>query len=54
MPFGMTNSLATFQHFMNNIFCNIADIFVIVYLDGILVFSKTEEEHRIHVRRVLE
>ena len=54
MPFGMTNSPATFQHFMNDIFRNIANIFVIVYLDDILVFSETEEEHRVHVRRVLE
>ena len=54
MPFGMTNSLATFQHFMNDIFHDTADIFVIVYLDDILVFSETEEEHRVHVRRVLE
>ena len=37
MPFGMTNSPATFQHFMNDIFCDMADIFVIVYLDNILV-----------------
>ena len=49
MPFGMTNSPPTFQHFMNDIFCNMANIFVIVYLDDILVFSKMEEEHRVHV-----
>ena len=54
MPFGMTNSAAIFQHFMNDIFRDMADIFVIVYLDDILVFSETEEEHRVHVRRVLE
>ena len=45
MPFG---------HFMNDIFRDVANIFVIVYLDDILVFSETEEEHRIHVQRVLE
>ena len=54
MPFGMTNSPATFHHFMNDIFCDMANIFVIVYLDDILVFSETKEEHRVHVRRVLE
>ena len=54
MPFGMTNSPATFQHFMNDIFRDMADIFVIVYLDDILVFSDNEEEHRDHVRRVLQ
>ena len=54
MPFGMTNSPATFQHFMNDIFRNMADIFVIVYLDDILVFSDNEEDHKDHVRRVLQ
>ena len=50
MPFGMTNSPATFQHFMNDIFCDMADIFVIVYLDDILIFSDNEEDHKDHVR----
>ena len=54
MPFGMTNSPATFQYFMNDIFHDMSDVFVIVYLDDILVFSETEEEHCVHVRRVLE
>ena len=54
MPFGMTNSPATFQHFMNDIFHDMADIFVIVYLDDILVFSDNEAEHEEHVRRVLQ
>ena len=49
MPFGMTNSLATFQHFMNDIFRDMADIFVIVYLDDILVFSDNKEDHKDHV-----
>ena len=54
MPFGMTNSPATFQHFMNNIFCDMANIFVIVYLDNILVFSNTKEDHKDHVHQVLQ
>ena len=54
MPFGMTNSPATFQHFMNDIFRDMADIFVIVYLDNILVFSGNEEDHKDHFRRVLQ
>ena len=49
MPFGMTNSPATFQHFMNDIFRDMADIFVIVYLDDILVFSDNKEDHKDHV-----
>jgi len=46
MFFGMTNSPATFQTMMNNIFQNlIAEGIVVVYLDDILIFTKTEEEH---------
>jgi len=46
MFFGMTNSPATFQTMMNNIFRNlIAEGIVVVYLDNILIFTKTEEEH---------
>ena len=39
---------------MNNIFHDMANIFVIVYLDNILVFSDNEAEHEEHVRRVLQ
>jgi len=46
MFFEMTNSLATFQTIMNDIFQNlIAEGIVVVYLDDILIFTKTEEEH---------
>jgi len=54
MPFGMTNSPATFQYFMNDIFHDMTDIFVIIYLNDILIFSKNLDEHKIHVRKVLE
>jgi len=54
MPFGMTNSPATFQYFMNDIFHDMTDIFMIIYLDNILIFSKNLDEHKIHVRKVLE
>src|SRR6266481_10077549 len=53
MPMGLMNAPATFQHFMNDIFQDMSDLFVIVYLDDILVFSKSVEEHHGHVRRVL-
>ncbi|QRV77353.1 Retrotransposable element Tf2 protein [Ceratobasidium sp. AG-Ba] len=53
MPFGLTNTPATFQHFMNDIFRNILDVYVIIYLDDILVFSKDEANHEKHVREVL-
>jgi len=54
MFFGMSNSPATFQTMMNDIFQNlIAEGIVVVYLDNILIFTKTEEEHAQAVRRVL-
>ncbi|KAG5735086.1 hypothetical protein E4T56_gene20480 [Termitomyces sp. T112] len=54
MPFGMTNSPTTFQYFMNNIFYDMNDIFVIVYLDNILIYSNSLAEHSEHIRHVLE
>jgi len=55
MFFGMTNSPTTFQTMMNNVFRTvIAEGIVIVYLDNILIFTKTEEEYERAVRRVLE
>jgi len=55
MFFGMTNSPATFQTMMNDIFRTlIAEGIVVVYLDDILIFTETEEEHEQAVQRVLE
>jgi len=55
MFFGMTNSLATFQTMMNDIFQNlIVEGIVVVYLDNILIFTKIEEEHVQVVRQVLQ
>jgi len=55
MFFGMTNSLATFQTMMNDIFQNlIAEGIVVVYLDDILIFTKTEEKHAQAVQWVLQ
>ncbi|CUA78024.1 Transposon Tf2-7 polyprotein [Rhizoctonia solani] len=53
MPFGLTNAPAAFQHFMNDILCDLLDITVIIYLDDILIFSKDPEEHTAHVKEVL-
>lgn len=53
MPFGLCNAPATFQHFINNIFREYLDYFVIIYLDDILIFSTTLELHRTHVKTVL-
>ncbi|MGH2639958.1 MAG: reverse transcriptase domain-containing protein, partial [Rhabdochlamydiaceae bacterium] len=54
LPFGLTNAPATFMHLMQSIFAPHLDAFVIIFLDDILIFSKTLEEHEIHVRKVLE
>src|SRR5882724_8318788 len=42
-----------FQAFMNHIFQDMTDIFVVIYLDDILIFSDSLEEHQVHVRQVL-
>ncbi|GBG91477.1 hypothetical protein CBR_g52433 [Chara braunii] len=54
MPFGLTNAPTTFQRCMNDLFRPWLDRFAVVYLDDILVFSPTLEEHRGHLRQVLE
>ncbi|GBG78637.1 hypothetical protein CBR_g27863 [Chara braunii] len=54
MPFGLTNASATFQRVMNDIFRDILEQYVLVYLDDILVYSRTLEEHLRHLRDVLD
>jgi hypothetical protein len=54
MPFGLTNAPATFQRMINEVLKEYIDNFVIVYLDDILIYSDTLEEHEQHVHQVLE
>lgn len=54
MPFGLTNAPAVFQALINDVLRDFLDRFVFVYLDDILIFSKTLAEHHSHVRAVLQ
>lgn len=54
VPFGLTNALATFMCLMNNVFNKYLDRFVLVYLDDILVYSKSEKEHEENLRLVMQ
>ena len=49
MPEGLTNAPAKFQRFMNDIFADMIDVSVVVYLDDILVYSDDPEQHSAHV-----
>ncbi|QRW18560.1 Retrotransposable element Tf2 protein [Rhizoctonia solani] len=53
MTFGLTNAPASFQHFMNNLFKDLLDVCVIIYLDDILIYSKDDASHTQHVHEVL-
>ncbi|KAG9103322.1 hypothetical protein FRC07_010025, partial [Ceratobasidium sp. 392] len=53
MPFGLRNAPAAFQHFMNKILRDILDVYVIVYLDNILIFSANKKDHLGHIKEVL-
>ena len=50
VPFGLKNEAATFMCLMNSVFSRYLDKFVLVFLDGILVYSKNEEEHEENLR----
>lgn len=53
MPFGLTNAPSAFQRFMNELFADLLDVNVVVYLDDILIYLENPADHRKHVREVL-
>jgi hypothetical protein len=54
MSFGLTNAPAYFMYLMNKVFLEYLDMFVMVFIDDILVYSRSKEEHKEHLRLVLQ
>jgi hypothetical protein len=54
MSFGLTNAPAHFMYLMNSVFMLELDVFVMVFIDDISIYSKNEEEHEQHLRIILQ
>ena len=54
MSFGLTNAHAAFMDLMNIVFKQYLDLFVIILIDDILIYSRNEKEHASHLRIVLQ
>src|SRR5438045_4863582 len=54
LPFGLANALATFQAYINEALSGLLDVFCVVYLDNILIYSQAGELHEDHVWQVLK
>ena len=54
LPFGLTSAPATSMRLMNDVFHDLLNVCIIVYLDDILIYSRNEEEHKEHVKLVPE
>jgi len=53
IPFGLSNAPSAFQRFMNDIFSDLLDVSVVIYLDDILIYSDNMDDHKKHVKEVL-
>ena len=53
MSFGLTNAPASFMDLMNRVFKPYLDLFVIVFIDDILIYSRNEKDHASHLRVVI-
>src|SRR5271156_3956297 len=54
MPFGLTNTLVTFQAYINKALFRLINYFIVVYLNNILIYSKLGEDHYTYIRIVIE
>jgi len=54
MPFSLTNASIAFQQFMNNIFSNLLDVYIVIYLDNILIYLNNMFEYHRYVKEVLK
>ena len=54
MPFGLTNAPTTFQRFMNDVLKSVIKKFALVYLDDVIIYSKTFKQHIVHIEKVLD
>jgi hypothetical protein len=54
MSFGLTNAPTFFMYMMNNVFMDYLDKFVVVFVDDIPIYSQNEEDHKEHLRMVLQ
>jgi len=54
LPFGLTNGLATYQRYMNDVLFDYLDDFCTAYLDDIMIYSNNELEHKTYMKKVLE